>query len=200
MKSTKLLKIITCTPGNLQFTWETEVLCNNLREIGLSTHLQVLIDLNSMNDTTDIWFQLAERYQEVEFFSYSTNEVEGLLIHYPPIVRLNILKQHFKRYEKLEQNTIFYIDTDVLLKQEIIEVLWKFKDNNINYLSKTDYISATYFKSKEQDTMMHCRKEFKTRDILNELCAIMQIRKELVEYNNDNSGGAQYLLKNIARR
>ena len=39
--------------------------------------------------------------------------------------------------------------------------------------------------------------EYKTRDILAELTSLIGINREIAEANNDNSGGAQYFLKNV---
>jgi len=74
----------------------------------------------------------------------------------------------------------------------------KYLDDDVHYLSDTNsYINATYFDSKVRDVIPEKLEEYKARDILAELTSLIGIDRATCEANNDHSGGAQYLLKNM---
>jgi hypothetical protein len=74
----------------------------------------------------------------------------------------------------------------------------KFLEDDVHYLSDTNsYINADYFDSKVNQVLPDKLEEYKSRDILGELCAIIGIDRKIAEDNNLHSGGAQYLLKNV---
>jgi hypothetical protein len=74
----------------------------------------------------------------------------------------------------------------------------KFLEDDINYLSDTNsYINASYFDSKVNQVLPEKLEEYKTRDVLAEIASVVGISREIAEANNDHSGGAQYLLKNV---
>jgi hypothetical protein len=69
--------------------------------------------------------------------------------------------------------------------------------DDIGYLSDTvSYIGYNYI----QDCSRRYKakySELEENDLLNKMCECMEISKELLKENEQNSGGAQYLLKNI---
>ena len=74
----------------------------------------------------------------------------------------------------------------------------QFLEDEICYLSDTNsYINASYFDSKINQVLPEKLEEHKNRDILGELASVIGISREICEANNDHSGGAQYLLKNV---
>ena len=74
----------------------------------------------------------------------------------------------------------------------------QFLEDDINYLSDTNsYINAKYFDSKVHQVLPEKLEEYKARDILAEIASVVGISREIAEANNDHSGGAQYLLKNV---
>jgi len=190
------LTFITVVTGDLCFCWETEVLCNNLRKYGYSSNLQVLVDKNSMKGFEAYWEKLKVTFKEVSFFFYNTDQVTNLRALYPPVIRPNILKQHFKLFPQLSENAIFYIDSDIVFTKYLD--FKPFLSDKCCYLSDThSYISADYFQSKGLDVLPEKKKKYETVDVLNQACKIVGITKEIAIANNHNSGGAQYLLKNI---
>jgi len=189
------LEIISCCPGSLYFCAETEVLLSNLRERNLSELTTILVEENTVKEYKHIWSKLQDKFIEVNFYFYDTSEITQLKKLYASIIRPNILKKHFKEHLYLEQKAIFYIDQDVLLVDII--PFYKYLNDDINYLSKTDYISANYFLSKEKDVMPNKKKKWEKIDVLSRLGKIVGISKEEIIAQQENTGGAQYLLKNI---
>lgn len=187
--------IVVCCPHDLYFATEIEIQCNNFRKFGYSHLMQILVFEIDDAPYRDYWDKLAERYNEVQFFFYALPGLKNLLVVYPPVCRPAMLKTHYKRFPKMSEKTIWYIDSDVLLIKPID--FSKYLNDDICYLSKTDYIGAKYFENKKKDVLPFKLPLYETRDILNELCRIVGIDKQVVVNNEDYTGGCQYLLKGI---
>jgi hypothetical protein len=100
-----------------------------------------------------------------------------------PIVRPDIIYQHFVANEYLCSRSIFYHDSDIIFRE--IPDFDKLLNDDTWYLSNTiSYIGPDYIKSKGSN-------------MLREMCRVADVDIKLIESNSDNSGGAQYLLKNI---
>lgn len=119
---------------------------------------------------------------------------ESKYTNYVPIIRPHILAKFFKENPTLGKN-VFYHDSDIFLtKLPRFDLMLK---DDINYLSDTiSYISYRYIKqcsNKYKDV----HKQLQDQDIFYGMCKAIDIDPQLVIDNQDNSGGAQYLLKNI---
>ncbi len=179
-KINKKIIFLSVQPDNQYFNWQVEVLINNAIQKGINPNwieiLFVYKDCPS-NDSLD----LASRYPLVRFFFYKEKNEDNF--GYIPILRPDALIQHFDRFPSLSKEIIFYHDSDIIFK-ELPDFNLLINDD-VWYLSDTvSYIGADYIKSKSDS-------------LLTEMCEIAGISRELVEKNNMNSGGAQYLMKNI---
>lgn len=189
----KELEIICVVPGDLYFASEVEVLINNLRKFGYSDKLTILYD--QQLSFIEYWNRLVYTYEEVKFYNYTTFDVQNLKSIYPQVIRPNILKKHFQKYPELQDKTIFYIDSDVILTKNFN--FERYLSDDINYLSKTDYISASYFEEKKKNVLPYKSKEYEKLDVLDYATKLVGLDKEIAILNQENTGGAQYLLKNI---
>ena len=130
------------------------------------------------------WKKLDDHFKNVEFFFYPDTRVNKT---YPSSIRPNTLKKHFKRFPELVEYAIFYHDCDILLTKELD--LDPFLQDSSWYLSNVDsYIASHYIKSKEFN-------------VFEEMCQIIDIAPEYVEYKELQSGaagGAQYLMKGVS--
>jgi hypothetical protein len=113
---------------------------------------------------------------------------------YIPSIRPHILKKFFKDKPDLGKN-VFYHDSDILLVQ-----LPKFENllkDEVSYLSDTiSYIGYNYIKECS-DRYKQKYPELPENDILSMMCVCADISEDTLKKNQENSGGAQYLLKNI---
>ena len=169
----------------------------SLKNRGESDKAIVLIFIPNYREKNPKWQQVIDLYPEAEFHFYKDeHEVSSLLGIYIPVLRPYTLWRHWKENPSLSDKAIFYCDSDVLFTQHFD--IQKFVDDDVCYLSDThSYISADYFDSKIKDVLPNKLEEYKTRDVLAEIGSVVGItREEAVERNKD-SGGAQYLLKNI---
>lgn len=171
---------ISAQPDNKYFHWQVEVFINNAMKVGINPiniHILFAYDNGISNGSKD----LKNRYPFVRFFFYE-NKIKNNG-GYIPSLRPEILSQHFKLFEYLEDENIFYHDADIIFR-DIIDFDSLINDENW-YLSDTvSYVGSDYIKSKSED-------------LFDDMCDIVGVDKKKVEDNNNNSGGAQYLLKNI---
>lgn len=192
------LKFICAQPDNIYYTWQVHLWLESLKEIGYSYKAIVLVFTPSFREKNDKWQKIVDLYPEAEFVFYKDidNEVSGKLNTYIPILRPWCLMNYFKEHPEMQEYAVFYCDSDVLFteKFDISHLL----DDDVCYLSDTNnYINASYFDSKMRDVLPEKLEEYKQRDILQEISKVAGISRNICEENNLNSGGAQYLLKNI---
>jgi hypothetical protein len=160
---------------------------NNFIEQGINpNNIDILVAWNPNDKTSDPenkdpWNKLASHYSNVRFFFYQDSRQQP--IHYISSIRPNILKQHFKAHPELVSEAIFYHDCDMVFTKP---PNWnQFLNDDIWYLSNTNsYINYDYIKSKGTD-------------IYYQMCSIVGIEPIIPQLMNSNSGGAQYIMKNI---
>lgn len=197
------LHIISAVEDAERFIWETDCQLYNSRKYNLSEKFRVLVFLPSTKlhiGFSPKWKKLEEKYPETSFFYYPdvNGYVTNLAIEYNyiPIHRLCSLYSHFKAHPELQKSAIFYIDSDVIFtKKPEFEA---YINDDIQYLSDTHtYLNAEYIDGKWKDVKPELQQEYKSKNILDSLLKRLNIDNQIVRNNNYNTGGAQYLLKDI---
>lgn len=177
----KNLRYISAQPASLYYAWQVEVMINNFIKNGINpNNIDIVCSLSPNESIPDEWEKLRNHYNYVRFFFYYDTREKPCYIS---SVRPNILKQHFKAHPYLKDEAIFYHDCDMVFTKPVD---WSnFLKDDIWYLSDTRfYISAQYIKSKKYG-------------IYERMCEIIGIDEAIPEENELNSGGAQYIMKNI---
>lgn len=178
----KQLRFICAQPATLYYAWQVEVLLNNFMEMGVNPNHIDIVCWKQNGVIPDEWNKLANNYPARFFFYDDSRETK----HYISSIRPNILKQHWLKYPELERDAIFYFDSDILFTKPISQ--WITEDmlnDNIWYGSDTRwYISHSYIKGKGDE-------------IINKMCEIMEIEESVIETNELNCIGAQYLMKGL---
>jgi len=183
----KNLRYICVQPRLLYYAWQVEVMINNFIKQGINpNNIDILVacnpnDKTSTTENIELFNKLAAHYNTVRFFFYRDTRQQP--IKYISSIRPNILKQHFKAHSELENEAIFYHDCDIAFTKPVD---WtKFINDATWYLSDTNsYINSTYILSKGQD-------------IYDKMCEVVGIDPLIPKLMNSNSGGAQYILKDI---
>lgn len=183
----KNLRYICVQPRILYYAWQVEVMINNFIKQGINpNNIDILVacnpdDLTSTEKNIEIWNKLAEHYNSVRFFFYQDTRKKP--INYISSVRPNILKQHFNKFPELEKEAIFYHDCDILFTRK--PDFTKFLNDDIWYLSDTNsYINCDYILSKG-------------KDVYDRMCEIVGMHPAIPKLMRSDSGGAQYILKNV---
>jgi hypothetical protein len=193
----KDLKYVCVQPDDTYYTWQVHLWLESLKNRGDSDKAIVLIFTPNYREVNKNWKQVIDLYPETEFHFYKDeHDVSQLLGIYIPVLRPYTLWRHWKEHPELSDKAIFYCDSDVLFTQHFN--VDKYIDDDVCYVSDThSYISASYFDSKIKDVLPEKLEEYKTRDILAEIGSVIGISREEAMEKDKDSGGAQYLLKNI---
>jgi hypothetical protein len=183
-----LMCVQPCIP---YYAWQIEVMLKNFVDVGVykyPIHCLFAYNTNEVDwrKNVECIKKIEERYKDVtnvNFYYYQDTRVYP--VSYISSIRPNLLKQHLKKYPYLSQEAIFYHDCDVVFTKfpDFLEPLCV--DDNIWYVSNTkSYISHNYIVGKGDA-------------VLNKMCEIVGIHPALVKQKEEESGGAQYLMKGL---
>jgi len=189
--------LITCQPDDQYFIWQNHLYIESCIQRGFTPdQIHILLYKPIGRVANSNWDKLKEIYPGLSIFLYEDQGVQKYLSLYVSIIRPHILYQHFKKFPDLETKTIIYTDSDILWLPSLdIE---KYFDDSINYISDaSSYMNFSYFESKKKDVLEGKREQFEKLDFLKEICNEVGIDKRVIIDNNNNTGGVQYILKNI---
>lgn len=191
------LNFICAQPDDDYYVWQVHMWLESLKNIGHSDKAIVLVFTPRKREFNTKWNSLVKMYPESEFFFLKDEDgIDNLIRLYIPIIRPYILMKYFDKNPGMVNKAIFYCDSDIIFTDKFN--IDKFLEGNTCYLSNTNsYINASYFDSKVKDVKPEKLEEYKKIDVLAEITSPVGINREICERNNENSGGAQYLLKNI---
>ncbi len=199
----KELNIITVQPDAAMFQWTVAVQLYNAKKLDILKYYNVLVFKPSDENSQAFngkWKFLENKFPEAKFFYYrDTENVSEVMaaFGYIPLLRPWTLIQHWKAYPELKDNAIFYIDSDVVFTK-YPDFLFNYKDDDINYISPAgSYTNASYFDSKSKDVILEEYHKYRGIDVLDKAASFCGINRKICEENNDKTGAAQYLLKNI---
>lgn len=185
-KPLTLMCVQPCIP---YYAWQLEVMLKNFTDLKIHEHYDIHI-LCAYNTNEENWaenmqpIQLVEwRYEgKAEFFYYQ--DTREYPISYISSIRPNVLKQHFAKNKDIIADAVFYHDCDI--------VFTKFPDFFTNYIhGKNWYVS---------DTRSYLGYEYilsKGEDVLKAMTDIMAISPQYVKEKEQESGGAQYIMKGV---
>lgn len=173
------MKFICAQPAIPYYTWQVEVMINNFIKNGIDPN-DIHIVCADYGKTSEPWLKLKEHYSNVNFFFYKDKRKS---MSYISSIRPHILHQHWLANPHLENETFFYHDCDIIFTKQVD--FNGLLSGDTCYLSDTiSYIGANYIRSKGEHYL-----DLMTR--------IVNVDKNKIIAEESNSGGAQYLLKNI---
>jgi hypothetical protein len=170
---------IIAQPKIEYYTWQVEVVINSILTQMPDNTIQIICA--SYKDTpTNRWKILELTYPTVQFFYYEDTRMNP---RYISSIRPHIIEKHFKLFPNLASEVIFYHDSDIVFNKPLN--LEHYYNGDDWYLSDTiSYIGYEYIQSKGDD-------------VLELMCDIVDISPEVIKNNQMNSGGAQYIMKNV---
>jgi hypothetical protein len=201
----KELVFILCLPDDSCFSWEAEVFVNNVRSLGYTEEIRFLVfhphdRLEQPINLRWLNFEKRQKSNNVRVFFYQdrSNFLQNHIkqVDYIPLLRLHLLAWHFDQYKELNEKAIYYCDSDTLFTKYLDFA--PFLDDDICYLSRTNYLDGDYFESKFNDCISKEKEtELRAIDPIERLSKEVGISLQIIRDNKENTGGAQYLLKNV---
>lgn len=164
------MRYILCQPAIKRFEWELEVCITRLHELGIR---DIVLLFSQQDERVPSFFY--EQY-DVEVYVYLDRRKQK---HYIPSIKPYLWSRYLKEDPSREQETYFYLDSDVLLRKEPESK----PTDDVWYASDCPtYISPAYI-------------DGIGKDLLGRMCEVIGIDETLIRENNA-SGGAQWLIKN----
>jgi hypothetical protein len=191
--------VILCTaqPTDSYFVWQNHLYIESCLQQGfVEEQIHILLYNTKNTPYNKKWDILKECYPKLNIFVYEDKGVQQFLGTYIPVLRPHILWQHFEAFPELQNKTIVYTDCDILWTKNMN--INHLLEDDVNYVSDAGcYLNNTYFENKYKDVLLEKSEEVKSVDFLKGVCDIVGIDKQIVIDNNNNTGGVQYILKNI---
>ena len=176
------LRFVSAQPATLYYAWQVEVMLNNFIEMGVNPN-QIDIVCHKQNGIIpEEWSKLANNYA-ARFFFYDDTRVTK---HYISSIRPNILKQHWEAHPELKLDAIFYHDSDIV-----------FSKPPHNWITNEMIGDEEWYGSDTRWYIAHSYIKSKGDDVIQKMCDIMEMEESLIEDNELNAIGAQYLMKNV---
>jgi len=172
--------VIVCTqPAIDYYGWQVDIFLHSIGNLNIGyENVHVLFSNVQTNSPTCL--ELSKKYPAVNFVYYDDDRDYK---SYIPSIKQHLMYKHFLANPWLENEIIFHVDSDVAFTKPI----------NFNNLVKDDIWYTS-------DTISYLGYDYilsKGRNVLDTMLSIADIDEELVKSNQNNSGGAQYLFKNV---
>ena len=175
------LRYMCAQPSSPYYLWQVETVIHNFAKHGINpNNLDIVCAIPPGGSAPEKWRKLADTYNTVRFFFIEDDRKDT---PYVSSVRPNILKKHFAAHPEMTDEAIFYFDCDMIFTRP--PDFSKFVDDDVWYGSDCQfYLGSEYVKGKGQY-------------MYDKMCEIVGIHPTIPVYNELNSIGAQYIMKNI---
>jgi hypothetical protein len=173
------LRLLSAQPATDYYAWQVEVYLHNAIELKYNGNF-IDVVAGYIDSVPKSWRAIQQKFPYVRFFFYEDTRVG---CNYAPAMQAHVLEKHFKQHPYLSEEAIFFHDCDFLFTR-YFDFSPYLNDDNWYFSDTINYIGANYIKSKGDE-------------VLNKMCEIVGIDRNIVEANQASSGGAQKLMKGI---
>ncbi|WEA01826.1 hypothetical protein [Mucilaginibacter sp. SJ] len=174
---------LSAQPDEYYFLWQLKLQLFNFVRLGIpEDSIHILIGFDQERGLSQEFQKFKLEYPSVNIYDYPDTRI---CKEYIPSIRPHIIAKHFTLFPQLQYETLFYHDSDVLFSN--LPDFLALNEDETWYCSDTrGYLSAQYIKSTVDD------------EVFKEACLAVGISPSMVESDDENAGGAQYLLKNVS--
>jgi hypothetical protein len=173
------MKLLITVPDVPYFIWQMLVQINNLRRMGYEEDTYYLISINNRRPSKFLLNIITNENVKCKFHLVDDTRTDT---RYPASTKPFLVKDFLNDNPDMKNESFFYTDPDVIFKEKID--MSKFEGDDIWYVSDTSsYLNSAYIKSKGEQLFF-------------DMCNIAGIDPKLVEDNDVNCGGAQWIIKN----
>jgi hypothetical protein len=171
------MKYIVATSDSPYFRWQMLVQINNFKKLGI---LEDLIYVVSIEKRRSAKLNKIIKETGVKVFTYKDTRQDKF---YPPSITAHVMAKFLDENPEYGK-CFFYLDPDVVFTKKpewnathILSPTW--------YLSNTvSYIGSSYIRGKSEE-------------LFNEMCYVVGVDPNTIKAFQKNSGGAQYIIKNV---
>jgi hypothetical protein len=167
---------LSTQPDEILFRWQLMIQKYNFLKVGIKSN--EIVSLTTTDQSRKNNLNIVTDGSPTIYFKDSRCKR-----HYQPSLRAHLIKKHFLIEPEFYKQPIFYHDSDVVFRE-----LPDFKSmiaDDIWYMSDTrSYLDSNYIRS------------IGGFDLLKSMCDIVGINIEVVLENDQNVGGAQFIMKN----
>jgi hypothetical protein len=171
------IKFLSAQPAIDYYAWQVEVQIINFILTGYEPE-QINVVAGYQESIPECWIKLRDTFESVNFFFYEDTLGD---CKYLPAIQAHLLKKHFK--ENPDDAPYFFHDADFIFTR-YLDFTPYLNDDKWYFSDTISYIGYDYIVSKGEE-------------VLDAMCEVVGISKELVKDNQNNSGGAQKLMKNL---
>lgn len=181
------LVFVSAQPDHIYFHWQVELYLYQFKKHNIQDRCYAIFGYTGQKPSAYVT-NLAKQYNIISYKDERTDK------SYIPSIRPHILAKFFADRPELGKN-VFYHDSDIfIVKMPRFDLMLSdsagYVSDTVNYIGY-NYINSCCKRYKEIHT------ELADDDIFLKMCELVHIDPTLVQSNEQNSGGAQYLLKHI---
>lgn len=173
------VKFIIPIPDLKYYLWQALVQINNFRKLGyeIDAHYPVITFGGKNSSILDSFIN--SKNIKAHFHVYPDTRKN---IVYPASMKPWMMAQYFKEFPEEKNTAYVYLDADCIFLEPMN---WDsfLKDSEWYESDTRSYLNSAYIKSKSPE-------------LFKEMCEIIGVTTGLVENNDQNTGGAQYVIKN----
>lgn len=172
------MKTIIATFDHNYYLWQCLVQINNFMKYGYDEDTVYIIATSNPSHVLTSLMNCEKI--KAKFYLYKDTRTD---CKYPVTLRHHILEKFYLEHPEYEKETILLTDPDVIFTKKID--LSKFEKDDKWYFSDTrSYISSKYIKNYSEK-------------LFDEMCEIVGVSPKEISDNDDNAGGAQYIMKGV---
>lgn len=173
---------LSAQPAETYFLWQLAVCINNLVTLGITKEkIHVLFGYDPVSGPGSACSQFIKDYGHLaSFFIYPDNREQQ---EYRSSIRPHIIRRHYTLFaDILNEENVFYHDADIIFTDKLPD-FHRLLGTDSWYVSDTRaYLGSDYIQQHGAT-------------VLDDMCRIVGIDKEVVIANKEHTGGAQYLIR-----
>jgi hypothetical protein len=175
------LVFLSAQPDDYFFVWQLELQLYNFSGLGIPPEqIHILVGYHPGRGLRHYFVDFIEKYKhKARFFPYPDHREQP---KYTSSLRPHIIHQHFTQNPWLQTKTLFYHDSDIIFRA--LPDFTTLLQDEFWYVSDTrSYLDSSYILGNADKNTFH------------RMCSQVGIDPDYVIANDENCGGAQYLLK-----
>lgn len=181
IRSQERMKFLITLPDTPYYLWQMLVQITNFRNVGYEQDATYLIDYFNGAPSALLKKIIEYRGFKCKFVLIPDSDRPVEYHPYGATMKPYLVKRFMEQYPNQQNDVFFYTDPDVVFTRRMD--LDKYLYGDTWYLSDTrSYLDSDYIKSKGNQLFI-------------ELCRIAGVSPRLVERNDVNTGGAQWIIK-----